>query len=142
MSEEIKRYGHIGYMVSATPYMAQLYPEMKSYVLSSDYDAKCHTADVYFGSWKRTEEDRDDALSQLAALREELSKITARYDHAKFQRGSLRERLADAERRNAELAELLRDASGAVKGHAMTAWAVPLYIKISATLNKSEEAKS
>lgn len=42
------------------------------YVGVEDYDAKCHSAEVYFGSWKRTEEERDHAQSKLDELRGEL----------------------------------------------------------------------
>lgn len=78
------------------------------WVLGSDYDAKCHAADVYFGSWKRTEEERDAALSQLAALREELADlaelkayVTVPLRERCAERKGLQQRLADAEQRNA-----------------------------------------
>ena len=44
-----------------------------TYVRSTDYGAKCHASAVYFGSWKRTEEERDAAQSELSALRQELA---------------------------------------------------------------------
>ena len=67
-----------------------------------------------------------DREQDLAALREELADCAIKRDAA--------------EQRNAELLELLRDAACAVKDHAMTAWAVPLYIRISKALAKPTES--
>lgn len=36
---DVKRYGHISYLVDATPQMLQLYPSMTVYVMAGDYDA-------------------------------------------------------------------------------------------------------
>lgn len=49
---EVKRYGHIGYLVNASDKLCKLYPDMTVYVKASDYDA---------------------AQRDLAALREELA---------------------------------------------------------------------
>ncbi|KIQ56457.1 hypothetical protein [Pseudomonas fluorescens] len=35
---EVKRYGHIGYLVDAAPQMLQMYPGMTVYVLAEDFD--------------------------------------------------------------------------------------------------------
>jgi len=35
---DVKRYGHISYLVDATPQILQLYPSMTVYVMASDYD--------------------------------------------------------------------------------------------------------
>ena len=98
----------------------------------------------------------DTALSQLAALREELAKVSEERDRlrngvesdmaeidriqsvydAKFvQCRKLRVSLADAERRNAELLDLLRDIKDAPGGSSFRK-------HIEAALNKPEEAKS
>lgn len=37
---KVKRYGHISYLVEATPQMVQLYPSMTIYTLASDFDAQ------------------------------------------------------------------------------------------------------
>lgn len=90
---EVKRYGHISYLVEATPQILMLYPSMTVYVLSSDYDA---------------------AKSELAALQEELSTTRAaakeeldgvKYVRRKFrqERDELQQRLTAAEQRNAAL---------------------------------------
>ena len=126
MSEEIKRYTFKG----AAGY----------YVYSKDYDT---------------------AQSQLAALREELATMTADRDAekgmkatARLQRDSVTRRLADAERRNAELIQALTEAQyrvdqckvwngtgwthtglrAAAQGHVLDI--------INAALTKPEEAKS
>ena len=36
---DVKRYGHISYLVDATPAILQLYPSMTVYVMATDYDA-------------------------------------------------------------------------------------------------------
>ena len=35
---DVRRYGHISYLVDATPQMLQLYPSMTVYVMATDYD--------------------------------------------------------------------------------------------------------
>jgi hypothetical protein len=86
---EVKRYGHIGYLVNATERIRDLYRDMKVYVLESDYDA---------------------AQSKLAALREELAKKDGRgFTQVVKDNAALQQSLADAERRNSELvAEVAR----------------------------------
>lgn len=69
------------------------------YVYANDYDAKCHAADVYFGSWKRTEEERDAAQSELSALREENERLKSEsfeelYNAAIDERDALRGEVA------------------------------------------------
>lgn len=84
--------------------------------------------------------DYDAALSQLAALREELATVK------KVAAGNMEllERLADAERRNADMLNWLRQQAradkGSVAGYAFTEAYNAL--KKIATLNKPEEAKS
>lgn len=92
--------------------------------------------------WDRTADKLDTALSQLAALREELAEIKESLAY----RGSLlnrtqqraevaEQRLADAERRNAELLDLLRDIKDAPGGSSFRK-------HIEAAITKPEEAKS
>lgn len=160
-------------------------------VLESEYDAKCHASDVYFGSWKRTEEERDEALSQLAALREELARKDKVIEDMLESNGDMvqclqsaeqsrhethcvlldpeepsiectcsrkiEQRLADADRRNAELEkdaaryQWLKECNGGSIG--IVAWhqdeekemvLVEQYADeaIDAALNKPEEATS
>jgi hypothetical protein len=84
-------------------------------------------------------EDYDAAQSELAALREELAQLR-RWEQTIRENSPLVQRLTAAEQRNAELVELLRDAACAVKDHAMTAWAVPLYIRINNALAQPTES--
>ncbi len=120
---DVKRYGHISYLVEATPKIVQLYPEMTIYVLAEDYNT---------------------AKSELSALREELDDMQhwrdlalqfdnhrmkamwhlktlvsdgAHYDAAcKFleeppvSASDLQQRLTAAEQRNAELTKAIADA--------------------------------
>ena len=60
------------------------------------------------------------------------------FDRIAAERDALQLRLNAADQRIDELVELLRDAGGAVNGHAMTAWAIPLSKKIAAALNHTE----
>ena len=89
--------------------------------------------------------DYDAAQSQLAALREELADITDQcIDHVNLykawtkERDDLQQRLADAERRNAIMSELLQQISDAY-GSQLSLYTLN---KIEAALNKPEEAKS
>lgn len=75
---DVKRYGHISYLVEATPKIVQLYPEMTIYVLAEDYNA---------------------AQSELSALREENERLKSEsfeelYNAAIDERDALREELA------------------------------------------------
>jgi len=92
------------------------------YVGVEDYDAKCHAAEVYFGSWKRTEEERDTAQSELAALREELALAKDTAASWKSSADGLAEEARDidksltaAEQRNAGLIELLQECVNVVR---------------------------
>jgi hypothetical protein len=85
---EVKRYGHIGYLVNATAQLCELYRDMEVYVKASDFDA---------------------AKSELAALREELeTSYVAHHETAKVA-DDLQQRLAAAEQRNAVLTKALID---------------------------------
>jgi chromosome segregation ATPase len=77
--------------------------------LEAEYGAKCHSADVYFDSWKRTEEERDTALAELAALREELASAKADKEAYAQNAIDLRKRMTAAEQRNATLTKALVD---------------------------------
>ncbi len=86
-----------------------------------------------------------DAQSELAALREELAKQTDMKEMARRQRNTamqektdLQHRLADAERRNASITELLRQA--ATYGGLTPLWHDKVQRFID--LTKPEEAKS
>lgn len=74
---------------------------------------------------------KNEYEAELAALREDLRMANGYCD---AEQALMQSKLTAAQQRNAELAELLRDAACAVKGHAMTAWAVPLYIRINKAL--------
>lgn len=102
------------------------------YVGVEDYDAKCHSAEVYFGSWKRTEEERDAAQVELAALREELQTRTADL----LQCGTRRKA---AEQRNATLTEALQDL---LKGSGNSPGANKRYAKARAALKPIESGAS
>lgn len=141
---EVKRYGHIGYLVHATEQLQELYRDMKVYVLASDFDSTVHDFNTVVRQKISISKERDTALSQLAALREERDQlidaqirknsewaalreeaeqfrewrneknleILASVEDANNQfaeNEKLKQRLADAERRNAEL-QKARDA--------------------------------
>ena len=59
--DEVTKYKPIGEMVARSRIGGA------KFVSLDDFDAKCHAADVYFGSWKRTEQERD-ALQQRVDL--------------------------------------------------------------------------
>jgi hypothetical protein len=105
--------------------------------------------------------DYDAAQSELAALREELERRVADWQALNHEFDNVDKRLADAERRNAELVELLRETCGhysVLTGIILTlsredqltsepmrksAYAACDHgEKINAALNKPEEAKS
>lgn len=114
-------------------------------VLESDFDAM--------------EKERDDAISQLAALREELHslgdynyKLNAQYERMCGSHLSIEQRLADAERRNAELSRLLNLADHYLQDQFFNSVGEivepnsddreEIRATIRAALNKPEEAKS
>jgi hypothetical protein len=77
-------------------------------VSADDYDAKCHSAGVFFDSWKRTEEERDSAQSELSALREELAGVVAEKVGLQEWVDNLKHDLTAAEQRNARHESMLR----------------------------------
>ena len=81
--------------------------------------------------------DYDAAQSDLAALREELADLNRKFDMVCADADSLQQRLADAERRNAELIELLRRSLGVISD---MGWD-ELEADIGAALTKPEGAK-
>jgi hypothetical protein len=107
-----------------------------------DYDAKCHSADVCFGLWKRTEEERDAAQADLSALREELS--------ASHQREArLQDMVTAAEQRNAELVEIITEVAKQAGDHHMShqTWNLKTHLtnihqKLEAALNPTESGAS
>jgi len=156
---EVKRYGHIGYLVNASETLCELYPDMTVYVKASDYDA---------------------AQSELAALREELATakrvgpphfcglpmsrnphpeagvpgrflevgtvrecipcfVSSRHNWAKTA-ADLQQSLADAEQRNPDLLDICSSIQDDPRLWLMTS--SDLSGKISAALTKPEEAKS
>lgn len=72
---EVKRYGHISYLVEATPSILALYPSMSVYVMASDYDAAIarletaerllHTASIRLARWL---DQDDDPRKQIIAF--------------------------------------------------------------------------
>jgi hypothetical protein len=72
---EVKRYGHISYLVEATPSILALYPSMSVYVMASDYDAAIaqleeakrllHTASIRLALWLTP---GDDPRKQIIAF--------------------------------------------------------------------------
>lgn len=99
----------------------------------------------------RIAERMNEEQSQLAALREELAE-SGKADHLRAriafltkevharanERDDLQQRLADAERRNAELVDLLRITADWLNDSGATH--TPLVTRIDAALNKPEEA--
>ncbi|MHA6128856.1 hypothetical protein ACX3YD_22175 [Pseudomonas fluorescens group sp. PF-1] len=84
---EVKRYSHIAYLVTATDRMLELYPDMKVYVLASDFDSVRHDLSEMTDNYNivvrqkmEFAKDRDAAQSELAALREELAASQSRHD--------------------------------------------------------------
>lgn len=72
---EVKRYGHISYLVEATPSILALYPSMSVYVMAGDYDAAIsqleeakrllHTASIRLALWLTP---GDDPRKQIIAF--------------------------------------------------------------------------
>lgn len=72
---EVKRYGHISYLVEATPGILAMYPSMSVYVMASEYDAAIarleqaerllHTASIRLARWL---EQDDDPRKQIIAF--------------------------------------------------------------------------
>ena len=96
-----------------------------------------------------SENDSRDQSKEITALREELAKA----DNTIRIRGeqnedmgklieSQQQRLADAERRNAIMADLLRVCGMEFSTSEANAWEIMMREKINAALNKPEEAKS
>lgn len=81
------------------------------------------------------------AQSELAALREELENRTNRVAELAQQRNDLQQRLADAERRNAECIALLRR-STADKGQDLKAWWNDRALILQAALKPTESGAS
>lgn len=113
---EVKRYGHIGYLVNASDKLCELYPDMTVYVKSSDFDSAIEDLNTVVRQKMAFAEERDAAQSELTAQREELADETRRANvnalnarHAKQDLNTLQHRLTAAEQRNSELVELLRD---------------------------------
>lgn len=98
--DDVKRYDVQGKFESTNGEgISLLNPKM---VLEQDYDAKCHAAEVYFGSWKRTEQELD-AQRLLADTAE------AERDAARQALDATRDALESAQYSNAELASKLED---------------------------------
>ncbi len=81
---------------------------------------------------------RDTALSQLAALREELDRVSQSWHGMKQQNDDIKQRLADADRRNSAMVSLLHRALAVIRDEGWN----ELEADITAALNKPEEAKS
>lgn len=109
-------------------------------VLEDDYDAKCHAAEVYFGSWKHTEGERDAAQSELAALREELARVQKISDNYYALTVEANQRLADAERRFGSVTAYVQNLCDAAGEQPSVATG---YLRdVLDALTKPEEAKS
>ncbi|RBB97494.1 hypothetical protein C3E97_027645 [Pseudomonas sp. MWU12-2115] len=59
---EVTRYGHISYLVEATPQILQLYPSMTVYVMASDFD--------------RVTAERDALQERLSAADQQIDELT------------------------------------------------------------------
>ncbi len=82
-----------------------------------------------------------DAESQLAALREELSELEDEFDTLENTNIDIKLRLADAERRNAELVELLRDTAKVLRGGECYGWEDNQADIIDAALNQKADSQ-
>lgn len=95
---EVKRYGHIGYLVNASDKLIELYPDMTVYVKAADFD--------------RVTAERDAALASVesaAASAQTLHEVISRL---RSERDALQQRLTAADERADVLEGLLRDVSG------------------------------
>lgn len=117
---------------TATPENQDLEYEM---VMSTDYEAAC--------------DERDAAVDELTALREELAEWKARAgrrtaERTEFmnERDDARQRLAATEQRNAELVELLGNCKSFVGNHPMSHLSAYLYGAIEAALKPTESGAS
>lgn len=83
-------------------------------VLEDDYDATCHAAEVYFGSWKRTEQEldaqrlrADTAEAELEDVIDELRVTVEDRDNAKRNSSAFEERMGDLQVANGKLQDKL-----------------------------------
>lgn len=97
--DDVKRYDVQGKFESTNGEgISLLNPKM---VLEQDYDAKCHAAEVYFGSWKRTEQEldaqrlrADTAEAELKAIKESMAYRGSLFGQVQAQRDSAEQRIA------------------------------------------------
>jgi prefoldin subunit 5 len=65
---EVKRYGHIGYLVDALPQMLQMYPGMTVYVLAEDFDRIAAENQALQQRLTTVDQRIDELEGQLAAV--------------------------------------------------------------------------
>lgn len=96
MTCPVKRYGHINYLVEATPQILQLYPDMTVYVKAVDFDALQAENESLAGGLRGKHEltgatythlvvERDGLREEVASLRATLDTARSllwRFDHA------------------------------------------------------------
>lgn len=72
---EVKRYGHIGYLVTATPHLMSLYSEMRVYVSATDFDSAVTDFNTAVRQKMEFAKDRDQLKAENEALRKALVDI-------------------------------------------------------------------
>lgn len=148
---DIKRYGHISYLVEATPKIVQLYPEMTIYVLAEDYTTAQSELSALREENERLksesfEELYNAVIDERDAMREELAiAVEQVIQHEEncwpTEAKTYRQRLTAAEQRNAELVELLKRGEPVIRGRDIYG-AKQLANEILATLKPTESGAS
>jgi hypothetical protein len=82
---DVKRYGHIGYLVTATPHLMSLYSDMKVYVSADDFDELTHDFNTVARQKMEFSKERD----QLKADNESLRADAELYQQIQIAAGSL-----------------------------------------------------
>lgn len=80
MMSAVKRYGHISYLVEASPQILKLYPDMTIYVMASDFDRVTAERDALQLRLNATDQRNADLTAQQSeADTERLMEIIERY---------------------------------------------------------------
>ena len=67
--DDVKRYGHIGYLVTATPHLMSLYSDMKVYVSAEDFDTLTHDFNTVVQQKMSIAQERDQLKAENEAMR-------------------------------------------------------------------------